>query len=812
MKKFALAGNPNCGKSTLFNLLTGSTAYVGNWPGVTVDKREGTYKKGEEPVKIVDLPGIYSLSPYTPEEVISRNFILDEKPDCVINIVDATNLERNLYLTTQLMEIDVPIVIALNMMDAVEKSGDELDAKELEKKIGLPVVSISALKATGIKELMDRAISVCTERREGKTVLHDSPLAHLVRDVTIALKGAKVEAPLFHAVKLAEMDEIETGMHPELVKMVDEFKATFQDDTFGDDLEAVVADARYKYISANYSSAYRKKHGGEKLSKSDKADKILTHRIWGIPIFLVILFAIFHLTFSEDLFFMSAISGGRLPSLFAAVEEGGLGWEENAWTTLVACFYDGAVFSPGVILTNIWTWCLDWVGELLSIATANAPLWVGSFVGDGIWGGLSAVLGFLPQILTLFLFFSILEDSGYMARVAFIMDRIFRRFGLSGRAFMPMIMGFGCSLPAMINTRTLADDRERTATIRVIPMFSCGAKLPILTAIAGGIVSFFGVGNADLITYGMYLVGIVTAVICVILMRNTTMRGEVPPFIMELPAYHLPLFKGLMIHLWDKTKHFVKKAFTIIFASTIVIWFLSNFSWNWHFLPEEIEFEGETVLVNLHTDQSILGSLGMLIQPIFTPLGFGSQLKAFGWVFAVAAITGLVAKENVIATFGTLAACVAGGYVATEEGIAEAVTMISATGITIPALISFIAFNMTTIPCFAACATARAELPKGKFKWTLLFWVCASYITATSIYLVGSWWWTVFILLAVAAAAVTGIVMWNKKHPVEAREAVQGAEGVPTVKTEDAKGAVIAEAASADAAKNVEKDAKEDKK
>ncbi len=774
MMKFALAGNPNCGKTTLFNLLTGSTAYVGNWPGVTVDKREGTYKRGEEPVKIVDLPGIYSLSPYTPEEVISRNFILDEKPECVINIVDATNLERNLYLTTQLMEIDVPVIIALNMMDAVEKAGDRIDAKELEKKIGLPVVEISALKNTGIKELMDRAIKISKTKREGTTVLHDSPLAHLVRDVSIALKGAKVDAPLFHAVKLAEMDEIEVKMHPELVPLVDAFKATFEDDTFGTDFEAVVADARYKYISANYSTAYERRKRGEVLTKSDKADKVLTHKIWGIPIFLVILFAIFHLTFSEDLFFIGAISGGRLPTLFKAVEEGGLAWEENAWTTLVACFYDGAVFSPGVILTNLFTWCLDWVGELLSLATANAPLWVGSFVCDGIWGGLSAVLGFLPQILVLFLFFSILEDSGYMARVAFILDRIFRRFGLSGRAFMPMIMGFGCSLPAMINTRTLADDNERTATIRVIPMFSCGAKLPILTAIAGGIVEYFGVGDADLITYGMYLLGIVTAIVCVILMRSTTMRGKVPPFIMELPAYHAPLFKGLMIHLWDKTKHFVKKAFTIIFASTIVIWFLSNFSWNWGFLPEEIEYEGETILVNLHMEQSILGSIGMLIQPLFTPLGFGSQLGTeaegvwinTGWVFAVAALTGLVAKENVIATFGTLAASVAGAYIATEEGVMEAVTMIAATGITIPALISFIAFNMVTIPCFAACATAKAELPKGKFAWTLLFWLVTSYVAGTVIYLVGSWWWTVFIVLAVVAAAVCGIVIWNKKHPL----------------------------------------------
>ena len=765
MKKFALAGNPNCGKTTLFNLLTGSTAYVGNWPGVTVDKREGTYKRGEEPVQIVDLPGIYSLSPYTPEEVISRQFILDEKPDCVINIVDATNLERNLYLTTQLMEIDVPVIIALNMMDAVEKKGDELDASALEKKIGLPVVAISALHGSGIKQLMDRAISISKAGRKGETVLKDSPIAHLVRDVAIALGGQKVENPLFHAVKLSEMDEIEAEMHAELIPMVDAFKKTFSGETFGTDFEAIGADARYKYISTNYSSVYTKKHkGGEEITKSDKADRVLTHRVWGIPIFLVILFAIFHLTFSEDFLYIGAWAslGDGLPTL----EDLGMDMG-NHGVTLLACFYDGAVHSPGVIITQIWEWVLDLVGELLELCCANASPWVGSFVVDGIWGGLSAVLGFLPQILVLFLFFSILEDSGYMARVAFILDRIFRKFGLSGRAFMPMIMGFGCSLPAMINTRTLADENERTATVRVIPFFSCGAKLPILTAVAGAIVSSFGVGNADLITYGMYVLGIVTAICCVILMRSTTMRGDVPPFIMELPTYHAPRFQGLMIHLWDKTKHFVKKAFTIIFASTIVIWFLSSFSWNWQFLPEEIEYEGEIVMANLRMNESILGSIGMLIQPLFTPLGFGSQLGASGWVFAVAALTGLVAKENVIATFGTLAASVAGAYIATEEGVAEVVAMIGATGVSIPALIAFIAFNMLTIPCFAACATAKSELPQGKFKWTLLFWVCTSYFVSTAIYLIGSWWWTVFIFAAVVAGAVTGIVLWNKKHPVK---------------------------------------------
>ena len=399
----------------------------------------------------------------------------------------------------------------------------------------------------------------------------------------------------------------------------------------------------------------------------------------------------------------------------------------------------------GLLTDSITGWVSGWL--------SSSPSWVQGFICDGILAGLFSVLSFLPQILVLFLFFSILEDSGYMARVAFILDRAFRKFGLSGRAFMPMIMGFGCSVPAMINTRTLADENERTATIRVIPFFSCGAKLPILTAVAGAIVYQFGVGNADIITYSMYLLGMVVAIVSILLMRNTTMKGAVPPFIMELPAYHTPRFKNLMIHLWDKTKHFVKKAFTIILASTILIWFLSHFSWSWGFLPDE------------RMDESILASIGQLIQPLFTPLGFGSQLGRWGWVFAVAAIIGLIAKENVIAAFGTLGACITAGFIGDEEGILSVTEMIKATGITIPALIAFIAFNMTTIPCFAAVATAKAELPsKKKFNWTLVFWLVTSYIVAMMIYLIGSWWWTAFIFAVIIDAVIAYIVLMNKKE------------------------------------------------
>ena len=745
MKTFALAGNPNCGKTTLFNALTGSTAHVGNWPGVTVDKREGIYRGGREKVAIVDLPGIYSLSPYTPEEVISRNYILDEKPCGIINVVDATNLERNLYLTTQLLEMDVPVIIALNMMDEVEKAGDAIDTAALERAVGVPVVSISALRKRGIAELMDRAIAMNGERR-GTTVL-EGGLSSKIERARQFFEATGVTSPLFHAVKMLEGDEIELK-HEGAGELFTEISA-------GQDMEALVADMRYRYISEHFSSV-KKRSGKSSLTKSDRADKVLTHKIWGLPIFAVILLAIFHLTFSEDLFYISAIAeacGSPLPSW------GDMGYQfidgteiySNFGIALAACFYDGAVFSPGVIFTNLLNLVLNYItyGIGLGVDATGAAQWASALINDGIVGGITAVLGFLPQILTLFLFFSILEDSGYMARVAFILDRIFRRFGLSGRAFMPMIMGFGCSIPAMINTRTLADDDERTATIRVIPFFSCGAKLPILTAIAGGFCNLVGFSNVDLITYSMYVLGVITAIIAVIVMRATTMRGEVPPFIMELPAYHMPGFVNLMLHLWDKTKHFIKKAFTIIFVSTIVIWFLQSFRWNWTYISD-----GDI-------QSSILASLGQLIQPLFTPLGFGSQLGSFGWVFAVAAITGLIAKENVIATFSVLAALFVANFEATEEGVKEAIILIAGTGISPAALIAFIMFNVTTIPCFAAVATARAELPKGRFVWTIVFWLISSYLVGTVIYTVGSWWWTVFIWLVAAIVAGTLIVLRN---------------------------------------------------
>ena len=796
MKHFALAGNPNCGKTTLFNNLTGSTAYVGNWPGVTVDKREGVYKKLGEQISIVDLPGIYSLSPYTPEEVISRNYILDEKPDCVINIVDATNLERNLYLTTQLLEIDVPVVIAINMIDLLLKNKESVLIDKLSEKLGVPVVEISALKESNLDYLMEVAYEASNKKRTGKTVLEDTNLFHLINDCRIAFEGAKVENPLFHAVKLVELDELETSSHPNLVHMVDEFKHTFKDDVFGDDFEALIADARYKYISKYFhnivvmdeaeierrkakeeSKANKKKwlfgkkksaetkQNSEKLTISDKIDKVLTNRWAGIPIFLVILFVIFHLTFSEDLFYLNALGAVDVVSFGDGPDY------------VAGMFANGGINSPGVIFMNVFNAFTGWISDLVNqgLTLAGASAWSIGLVCDGILGGLFAVLGFLPQILCLFLFFAILEDSGYMARVAFILDRIFRKFGLSGRAFMPMIMGFGCSVPAMINTRTLADDKERISTIRVIPFFSCGAKAPILTVFAYAIVSVFGkaVGfnYADVVVYGMYVLGMATALVTVIIMRATTLRGKVPPFIMELPAYHLPQFKSLMIHLWDKTKHFVKKAFTIILLSTIIVWFTSHFTWGWQFIDIESEDPAQIALIG----NSILASIGQFIQPIFTPLGFGSTLGTFGWVFSVAAINGLIAKENVISTLGTLALVLNPSFVAGDEaveGLSSAILMVQSTGITLSGVISFIAFNMLTIPCFAAVATAKGELPKGTFASTLGFWLATSYIVSMMIYLIGEFVWTLAIFIPIIIVVVVLLVLWNRKKQLEGKETI----------------------------------------
>ena len=747
MRKFALAGNPNSGKTTLFNALTGSTAHVGNWPGVTVDKREGVCKRCAEPVAIVDLPGIYSLSPYSPEEVIARSYILEEKPDCIIDIVDATNLERNLYLTTQLLETDVPVVVALNMCDAVRKNGDKIDVKKLERELGVPVAAISALKGEGIDELLERALSAAARGRQGKTVLEGSALGGIIGEVKASLGAAGVPNALFCAVKLVEGDEREEKAYPAAAAAVRAFRTERAADLCGEDPEALAADARYKYIAAHFAPACERAAKGQPLSRSDKADRVLTHRIWGIPLFLAILFAMFHLTFGTDFLYLNTIVGWF---------NGGAGFAFDADTgnevlnALTAVFFtaDG-ISTPGAILFNLTDFITSQIGSAIALgmeASGAAP-WAQGLVNEGIWGGVASVLSFVPQILTLFLFLSVLEDSGYMARVAFILDRAFRKFGLTGRAFIPMIMGFGCSVPAAVNTRTLADEKERTMTNRVIPFFTCGAKAPILAAVCGAIAAEYTGVSADLLVFALYVFGMAMAVVMVAFMRQTTMRGETAPFIMELPAYRMPQLHNLLVHLWDKLKHYIKKAFTIILASCIVLWFLQNFSWQWEMVGIE---------------DSILHDVGSFVTWLFTPLGFGLQLEN-GWVFAVAAVIGLIAKENVLAAF--YLAAVGFGFAAagqTEDGIAEVVYLIGATGITWQGLIAYTVFNMLTVPCFAAAATVRAETPKGKFRYTVAFWLLTSYVTSCVVYVVLTRWWTAFIAAALLAAVVALIALRNR--------------------------------------------------
>lgn len=723
MKRFALVGNPNSGKTTLFNSLTGSTARVGNWAGVTVEKRTGSYRKLNEKIEIVDLPGIYSLSPYTSEEVISRNYILDEKPDCVINIVDATNLERNLYLTTQLLEIDVPLVVALNMSDVVRKNGDKIDKNELEKKLGVPVVEISALKEENLDELMVKSLEISSKKRVGHSIIEEGPLSHLINDVRIAFKGKNVENPLFHSVKLVELDELEKESHPDLVEMVDEFKKTFKDETFGDDFEALIADARYQYISKNYSGVLvkankeKKEEGEVVLTKSDKIDRVLTHRIWAIPIFIVIMFLIFHFTFAEGLFFIKTnITDPGVINFFT-----GMGYEgmlEEAGGVAEDVVLEG-IPSLGVFLQS---WMGFATGSLIDLFRSFMPegAWYTSLVCDGILTGLDMVLSFIPQILMLFLFIAILEDSGYMARIAFILDRAFRKFGLSGKAFIPMLTGFGCSVPAIMATRTLEDEKEKRRTIRLMTCFSCGAKAPIWTLLAG--VGTWAFGFGDVFVFTIYIGGIALAIIYALLLKVFSKDTYVSPFIMELPAYHIPQPKNVLAHLWEKLKHYVIKAATIIAASTIVIWFLKSFSFTFQFLLlPEVNDAGETEYI-LHIEDSMLAGIGRVFNYLFYPLGAlpgGWTHGEDGWKYSVSAITGLIAKEDVVATMA-------------ELGLDESSIELNAAGV-----YSFAVFNLLTIPCFAAIGAAHGE-QKGKEFWiTLGTWFGLSYGTALLFYWIG---------------------------------------------------------------------------
>jgi len=757
---FALAGNPNCGKTTLFNSLTGSTAYVGNWPGVTVEKREGTYKNKElgEEVVITDLPGIYSLSPYTPEEVISRDFILEAKPDCVINVIDATNLERNLYMTTQILEMDVPVVIALNMTDILAANNQEIDVDALSKKLGVPVISVSALKRTNLKELMTKAIETAKTPREGKIVWGQNELESPIEEAVKIYRDAGVDNPVFHAVKALENDEIEHKKNEIIAAKARENVPE------GLDFEAKSADYRYRYISAELAPARKGAPAQEKakLSLSDKIDRILTNKWLAFPILAVVFYLIFQLVFNSDVLYLHAMGvdfgeGYKSVIQMPGAEEGVGVFDELFYTA------DGWN-SLGVFLANLLNGCTgafsEWIRTLMP-----ADAWYNAFIVDGVLAGLFAVIGFLPQILLLFFFFSILEDSGYMARVAFVLDRLFRRFGVSGRAFLPMIMGFGCGVPAMINTRTLATDKERTKTIRVIPFFSCGAKLPILTAIAGVLADGFGF-NAGLFTFLMYVLGFSLAIVMVIVMNKTTQKEKPAPFVMELPSYHLPQLRALGIHIWDKAKHFLKKAFTIILATTILVWVFSNFTWSWKFIPnydDTSAIEAGFVSLQAMYENSILATLGGFVQPIFTPLGWGSQVQN-GWVYSVAAVNGLIAKENVIGTLGTLAGILTNSFEGVEEGTEMATIVANTAGITQGALVSFTIFNMLTIPCFASVATAKGELPNRKaYLGTIAFWLVVSYVTAAAFYVMVDWNWTIAIIVPAFIIALALLFYFDHK-------------------------------------------------
>lgn len=722
--KFALAGNPNCGKTTLFNTLTGSTAHVGNWPGVTVDKREGTYKKLGEKIDIVDLPGIYSLSPYTPEEIVSRNFIVDEHPDCIINVVDATNLERNLYLTTQLLEIDVPVIIALNMMDLVRQNGTTILVQELEKKLNVPVVEISALKGEGIERMMKKAYSVSKTTRTGNTVIENKELLDLIDKTKNEFEG-KVSSPLFHAIKLIENDELELKDHQDIASVIKKLKDNVNTGDFEGDFEAVVADERYKFITNSFRKAIIKQNN-EKETKSDKIDKVLTHRIWSIPIFLIVMFLVFHFVFSEDLLFLNSLFGFEVSSKGWVNFFTAMGYDDLVAEALEA----GEVFT-GISIPSLGVFLQSWMGWLtgsvIDLVGGWLPegTWYTGFIVDGFLTGIDAIFSFIPQVLLLFLFISILEDSGYMARVAFIMDRAFRKFGLSGKSFIPLLMGFGCSVPAMIATKTLEDEKERDLTIRLTPFFSCGAKAPIWAMLAAVVAGNF---LGDIFVFSIYLFGIVIAIVAAIIMKIFGKTKEVPPFIMELPAYHRPQVKNLLAHLWEKFKHFLYKASTIITASIILIWFLSNFGWAF--------WEG---MVDI--EASILADLGRVLKFIFYPLGWA--MGDDGWKYSVASITGLIAKEDVVATMASL-------------GLEEGTIALSNA-----AIYSFAVYNLFTLPCFAAVATAKSESSKKGFRVTLIWWLAASYVISFIVYWLGtlcelSWIIGLVVILVIIAAIIFG--------------------------------------------------------
>ena len=672
--KIALAGNPNCGKTTLFNALTGSNQFVGNWPGVTVEKKEGKLK-GHKDVIIMDLPGIYSLSPYTLEEVVARNYLIAERPDAILNIVDGTNIERNLYLSTQLMELGIPVVMAVNMMDLVNKSGDKINLDKLKEKMGCAaVVEISALKGTGIQKAAEAAVVAANVGTATKVHKFNTKVENVLESIEDKL-GSDVpeEQKRFFAIKLLERDD---KIAQQMKKVPDvSAEITSIEKEMDDDTESIITNERYIYISSVIKECYVKK-SKKQLTVSDKIDRVVTNRIAALPIFAVVMFLVY---------FVSVTTVGAFLT---------------DWTN-ETLFGEWIIPGAQSLFENIG--CADWLTGLIV---------------DGIISGVGAVLGFVPQMLVLFLFLAFLESCGYMARVAFIMDRIFRKFGLSGKSFIPMLIGSGCGVPGVMASRTIENDRDRKMTIMTTTFVPCGAKLPIIALIAG---AFFD--NAGWVSWSAYFVG-VAAIICsgIILKKTKMFAGDPAPFVMELPAYHWPTVGNVLRSVWERGWSFIKKAGTIILLSTIVLWFLMSFGWT---------DGGFGMLEAEQLNDSILAKIGSAIAWIFIPLGWTQAGE--GWKMAVAAVSGLIAKENVVATFGLLF----GFSEVAEDGaeiwgsLAQVMTPIAAYG--------FLVFNLLCAPCFAAMGAIKREMNNAKWFWFAVGYQCGlAYIVSLCIYQIGT--------------------------------------------------------------------------
>lgn len=672
--KIALAGNPNSGKTTLFNALTGSNQFVGNWPGVTVEKKEGKLK-GHKDVVIMDLPGIYSLSPYTLEEVVARNYLIMERPDAILNIVDGTNLERNLYLTTQLLELGIPTVITVNMSDIVEKSGDKIHLSELSERLGCEVIEISALKGTGVQKAAERAVALAGKKAAVPApVTYGKELEAAISAVSAKLSGTEEAQKRFFAIKLLERDDkiaVNMASVPNVDQEIEKLEKAMDDDA-----ESIITNERYTYISSIIDACVTKANGREKLTISDKIDRIVTNRILALPIFALVMFVVYYVSVTT------------------------VGTIVTDWTNDVLF---GEIIPPAVEAGLNAVGCADWLTGLIL---------------DGIVAGVGAVLGFVPQMLVLFLFLAFLEGCGYMARIAFIMDRIFRKFGLSGKSFIPMLIGSGCGVPGIMASRTIENDRDRRMTIMTTTFIPCGAKLPIIAMIAG---AFFD--DSGWVAWSAWLIGI-SAIVCsgIVLKKTKMFAGDPAPFVMELPAYHLPTVGNVLRSMWERGWSFIKKAGTIILLSTIVLWFLMSFGWA----------DGSFGMLEAdQLDASILAKIGGWIAWIFAPLGWTQAGE--GWKMAVAAVTGLIAKENVVATFGMLF-----GFAEVAEDGAEIWGNLAQV-MTPAAAFGFMVFNLLCAPCFAAMGAIRREMNSAKWFWFAIgYQSILAYIVAMCIYQIGT--------------------------------------------------------------------------